>query len=203
MKLPIYDTAWPPDTKRASDTHRSPTTDQPQTLLTDRIASELDQTSPETLAERRHRWLVIFAGCFLVVALVTLLMPVPFRGRVWDQIADLLHVPCFGLINYLALSIARYHFASRWRVPLLVTFTVISFSGFIEVLQGMFGRHPSLGDLFSNSMGAVAALTIHQSRWVAATMNIRWGFRWLAMLLVAVGIARPLLALFEIYLRRS
>lgn len=199
----MHDTARPPDTKRAPDLHRSTATEQPQTLLTDPVASQLDQASPDALAERRHRWLVIFAGCFLVVALVALLMPVPFRGRVWDQIADLLHVPCFGLINYLALSIARYHFASRWRVPLLVTFTVISFSGFIEILQGMFGRYPSLGDLFSNSMGAIAALTIHQSRWVAATMNTRWVFRWLAMLLVALGIARPVLMLFEIYLRRS
>lgn len=155
---------------------------------------EYSLDSPEEL---RHRRLVTAGGFVLVVALVALLMPNPFHGDVWSEVADLLHIPAFGLINYLALSIARYHSASRWAVPLGVTFAVILFGGVIEILQGMLARHASWNDFIRNGCGATAALLFHQSR-AAGEPERRKGYRFSAGLTAALAAAGPLIRLAQI-----
>jgi glycopeptide antibiotics resistance protein len=175
---------------------------EPEATAKGQIASHRAEP-PDTLAlaEQRHRRLIVFTGCFLVFALVALLMPMPFKSRVWNHLADLLHIPAFGIINYLALTIAAYHFPSRWRVPLLVTSAVLAFSAGIELLQGLVGRYASLSDLFCNAMGASAALLIRQSRYEAVSKRYCWSLRSVSALLIALAVLSPLSALFDIYLQ--
>lgn len=177
-------------------------TSQPEADAVSSAAPQSAGSDADALAELRHQRLVAFTGCFLVFALVALLMPAPFHGRLWDRLADLLHIPAFGLINYLALSITRYHFVSRWRVPLMVTAAVILFSGLIELVQGMLSRYASLSDLFCNSMGATTALLLHQIRYAAPSANIRWGLLSIAVLVITLGTFSPVSALFDMYLQR-
>jgi VanZ family protein len=158
-----------------------------------------DSSRAAAPAERRHRQIVVIAGSFLVFALTALLVPLPFRNRAWEEIADLLHIPAFGMINYLALTIVTYHFPSRWRVPLLVTGAVIALGAGIEVMQGILSRNASLGDVLRNALGASAALLIHQSMRLEYPRRLGWSLRSFAALFIAAGVLPPGLALLDMY----
>jgi VanZ family protein len=152
---------------------------------------------------RRYRLLLFGAVVFFAFAAFALLVPMPVRGRLWDQLFDLLHIPAFASINVLALMIASHHGASRWRMPIVITTVVVLTGGAVEVLQGMTHRKASAHDFFANAMGAIAALMLFQVVRLGRESTIRFG-KAAAMMLVAaacvtVAIADPAAAILDVY----
>lgn len=128
------------------------------------VKSSLDNGDDRPLvAKQRHPFWVAFSVCYLLFSVFALLMPLPVHGRVWFRIADLLHIPAFGVLNFLVLLIVRQHSVSPWRMPILVTALTITLSGLLEIAQGLLSRYASLDDLFRNALGAIASLLIFKS----------------------------------------
>jgi len=158
-------------------------------------------------ARHRYRLLISVACLFFAFAALALLMPMPFRGRFWDRLFDLLHIPAFASINLLALTLANHHRASRWPVPIVITTVVILAGGAVEVLQGMLQRKASLHDFFANAMGAIAALMLFQVVRLRKESTIGVG-KAVTMLLVAatcvaLAMAEPAAALVDVYRQRE
>lgn len=153
----------------------------------------------------RYSFLIAFTIAYLLFSVFMLLMPLPIRERFWARAADLLHIPAFGVLNFLFLLIARQHTTSRYAVPILITLCTISLSGLIEVIQGYFSRSPSLGDLFRNSLGATAALLVFKSLEYGAAGTKSPGRIPLvgALLVVAVATAQPLASIMDVYRQKS
>lgn len=155
----------------------------------------------------RYRLLLCVAIAFFAFAAVALLIPIPVRGRFWDRLFDLLHIPAFATINLLALMLASHHWASRWRMPIAITTVVIAIGGSVEVLQGMMQRKASLHDFFANAMGAITALMLFQVVRLGRESTIRFGKAAAMMLVaaacVAAAMADPVAALLDVYRQKQ
>jgi len=116
-----------------------------------------------------------------------------------------MHIPAFGILNFLVLLVVRRHFSFRWRVPILVTVSVIAFSGLLELIQGQLSRHASLDDLFRNSLGAVAAMLIFKSLELEPSKNTRSRRVLLgsAVVLIAIATIRPTASIVDVYRQRT
>lgn len=159
--------------------------------------------TPPSLADR-YPFLVAFAVAYLLFCVFALLMPLPIRGRFWYRVADLLHIPAFGILNFFALVIVRQHAKSPWTLPTLITLITILLSGFLEMLQGLLSRHASLDDLFRNSLGALSSLLVFKALEVRRENRI--GLSRLlvagAMGTIALATLRPTAAIVDIYRQR-
>jgi len=140
--------------------------------------------TPDVANERRNRAIVWIAIVYFAIALFTLLMPMPFQGRVYGHIGDLIHIPTFGIANFIVLLLVCRPRTSRWLLPVMVTILMILAGVLIEFLQGMLSRSASLGDVVRNACGATAALFVFQ----AMKAQTGPGWRPLVLWLVAIGI---------------
>ncbi len=153
----------------------------------------------------RYPFLIAFTIAYLLFSVAMLLMPLPLRERFWSRAADLLHIPAFGVLNFLFLLIARQHTRSPNWVPVLVTLCTVSLSGLIELIQGFVSRSTSLGDLFRNLLGATASLLIFKAMesWPAENRQPRRLFLLAAILVIAIAAAPPLASIIDVYRQRS
>ena len=153
----------------------------------------------------RYPFLIAFAVAYLLFSVFLLLMPLPLRERFWARAADLLHIPAFGIMNFLFLLIARQHSKSWWRMPIMVTACTMSLSGLIELTQGFFSRSPSLDDLFRNSLGAAASLLIFKVLECWSSDN-KWPRRLLitsALIVIAIAVAQPTASIIDVYRQKA
>ncbi|NND99930.1 MAG: hypothetical protein HKN47_21635 [Pirellulaceae bacterium] len=113
--------------------------------------------------------LLLVGGLLVIAAVVLLLMPVPYQGRIAVAIGDLVHAPLFGS---LALSILilwqRYRQGPKTVAQLIrrcvwVAVCVIVFGAAMEVVQRLFGRTGNLHDAVANSLGVIAATLLYVS----------------------------------------
>jgi len=184
-------------------------TAQPRSNSADTVAG--DDFSPPRISKsplevgHRYPFLIAFAAAYLLVAVFLLLMPLPLRERLWARAADLLHIPAFGILNFLFLLIARQHTPSRLAIPILVTLCTISLSGLIELIQGYFSRSPSLGDLIRNSLGATASLLIFKSLecWTSDNKRPRQFYSTAALSVIAIATVQPIASIIDVYRQKS
>jgi glycopeptide antibiotics resistance protein len=163
--------------------------------------SGVHQPQSPFLFSSRYRFLVAIAIAYMVLCVIALLMPLPFRGRFWYRVADLLHIPAFGILNFFALVITRQHTKSPWMAPGLITLVTIGLSGVLELIQGMLTRYASLDDLFRNSLGALAALLVFKA------LELRFDHRKgqsrglviAALIAILLGTLRPTAAIVDLY----
>lgn len=157
------------------------------------------QISPT--AANRYWFVVIFTAGYVVFAVGALLMPLPIRDRFWGLVGDLLHIPAFGLLNFLLLWIVRQHSRSTWIVPVLLTMGTITASGVIELVQGLLSRYASWDDLLRNALGAIASLLVFKSLEYRSggKLRVARGLRGCATVTLAVAIYPPLASLYDIY----
>jgi len=134
--------------------------------------------------ERRNRWIVRIAVVYFAVALFTLLMPMPFQGRVYGHVGDLIHIPTFGIANFIVLLLVCRPRPSRWMLPITVTIGMLLVGVLIEILQSLLSRSASLGDVVRNACGATAALFFFQAMNGHAATRLRPRVLWV----VATGI---------------
>ncbi len=153
----------------------------------------------------RYPFLIAFAIAYLLFSVFMLLMPLPLRERLWARSADLLHIPAFGMMNFLFLLIARQHTPSRFAAPILVTLCTISLSGLIELIQGYFSRSPSLDDLYRNALGAIASLMVFKSLecWSSDNKRPRRLLLASAFIVVAIATIQPIASIIDVYRQKS
>jgi len=170
-----------------------------------RQSSDADSSPDNPLAiGNRYKLLVVFAVCYLLFSIFALLAPLPVRGRFWYRVADLLHIPAFAVLTFLALVVVRQHTKSSWRVPVLVTLCVVAFSGLMEIIQGLLSRYASLDDLFRNTLGAIAALLIFKSLeyWSSESARPRRLLMVGAVIVLAIATIRPTASIVDVYRQR-
>lgn len=159
----------------------------------------------------------------LVIAVVGLLVPVPFTGRLAVAVGDLVHAPLFGGITLIVLwLLERFRPMSGrsdsdvMRRSLLVFISLCAFGSVMELVQQWMGRHAAIHDAVSNAIGVFAAILCYWSfrlarrrpdvRWLPRTLLLTAGFLlsiawWTPMTIlrdvIAVRRNFPLLASFE------
>jgi VanZ family protein len=169
-----------------------------------RISTSRISTSPLDIGHR-YPFLIAFAGAYLFFSVFMLLMPLPLRERLWARSADLLHIPAFGILNFLFLLIVRQHSASRLAIPILVTLFTISLSGLIELIQGFLSRSSSLSDLLRNSLGATASLLIFKMLecWKSDNKRPRQFYFAGALAVIAIAAVQPIASIIDVYRQKS
>lgn len=126
----------------------------------------------------QHRHDTLRVAFVLVAVLIALLIPVPFLGRIWTAIGDLVHAPMFATLALVWLWIwqrhwplteatateqssdAAKHQGRRFaRRGLVIWVTLTLFGIVMEGIQGMTGRSAAAHDAIANSLGVLAAIT--------------------------------------------
>ncbi len=102
-------------------------------------------------------------GLAIIVAVIALLVPSPFRGRAADAIFDLLHFPAFAGMTWLTLRIVEWCGATRLRHRIMIAGVIALIGGLLEALQAFSGRSPSLHDLVANFAGVTAGWLVFES----------------------------------------
>ena len=121
-----------------------------------------DGTDPRRPLLRDRRSMKLATAMIPLAALaigVSLIVPMPLRGRAGNAILDLGHAPAFGLLAIMAMTAIR----PRWRgsvggLAAWVWVILVMLGGLAEAIQAMTGRHPSLHDAAANALGAAAGL---------------------------------------------
>lgn len=155
----------------------------------------------------RRRGIVLVAIGLLVAAVVSLLIPLPFTGRIAVSIGNLAHAPLFGSLTLVALSLLQQvrplkNLPSLWVRCGIVALSLFTFGIAMEVLQKYSGRSAAWHDVMANGMGILAAACLFFA-WQLPRM--RPAVRWLPRALltaagVCLGIASwtPLAMLYDV-----
>lgn len=150
-------------------------------MVSTKLVNPLDSTTEGSHWKRilSPRSLAFVIGSLGI--LTALVYPFPMNGRFWNAIFDLAHAPAFFLFYLLVagfLDPASIGFSAHSRTLLRLTprrlllISGLLFSGGVicEVAQKFVDRHPSLEDIFSNTVGLISgtlycsSIRIHQ-RW--------------------------------------
>lgn len=172
------------------------------------------------------RVLLLGAG-ILCIAIVALLVPIPFKGRATVALGDLVHAPLFGGLALAVLLIWNHvRPLAKNSIPMLrrcvlVGFLMFGFGLTIEFVQSAFGRTGNLGDAVNNGLGITAALICYwawnlqrrqRTRWMPRAMFVTAGMLmsiawWIPVTLLhdtrAVYANFPMLADFETRIQLS
>ena len=125
----------------------------------------------------------------IAVALLatSLLVPVPFRGRVSSALMDLIHAPAFATLAWLVCRAAAPWLSPSWWRKLLEVALPLGICGLAaEFAQSLVGRGASWHDARANLLGACAGvLFFHLQHGPRPTA--RWG--WWAGIVGLFGLA--------------
>ena len=124
----------------------------------------------------------------------------PKDSRAVTRTGDLLHLPGFAVVTYVAIMLSDRFVSRSTATRLLTTLTVVFFSACIELLQTKLGRTASLGDLFANSVGASAAFVFYWTR--DKPFNAKWTIRSAMFLGVLYAGSGLVLAVWDVYVQR-
>ena len=128
---------------------------------------DLELSDPDALESgRRNRGLLLFAPVCFALVIASLLIPVPFVGRVAVAIGDLVHAPLFALLTWGLLTVIERIRPLQSRLSLLVRSVVVllalfAFGVLVEVMQAYSGRNFAIHDAVANGLGIVAALCVY------------------------------------------
>ena len=151
---------------------------------------------------------VLIAGV-LIVAVVGLLIPIPFSSQMTYAIGDLLHAPFFGMVFLIIHDLLdRYHplRSGQLRQHVMRTIQVaiglLIFGTVMEIMQTSMGRVATAHDAIANGLGIVAAAcwywAIQIRRYQPPARWLARGFLFAAGFLLAVAWWRPVMLLREI-----
>lgn len=127
------------------------------------VEPALRRLTLNTESKNRSRQLLLLAGFVAIVGGIAFLVPLPYHSRLSSRFGDLVHLPAYVLITYLAIVISDRFVSDKLFIRALTVMAIISVSGCIELLQSKFGRTASFADLFTNASGAFAALLVRLS----------------------------------------
>ena len=136
------------------------------------VMTDQSQEREPASETKRTRWRmrnVLPLIILLILVLVGLLLPMPFHGPWVDPLADLAHAPLFcslvlGTLGFLStvFPIGAESQLDRRKVILfraIVVVTALTFFGIaMEFLQRSVGRNASWGDVWANTLGAIAGV---------------------------------------------
>ncbi len=114
----------------------------------------------------RYKRPIVVTATILYLSLVTLLSLVnispPDDSLKIEGLDKVVHF-CFyfGMNALFQLTLLVYNKCKSWHLPLIATLCAIAYSFGIEIIQGQVGRSFDLMDTLANSLGALAALSIH------------------------------------------
>lgn len=147
------------------------------------------------LLSRRQRWAL---GVLLVLAVIALLAPSPFKGRVSMMMFDLFHFPAFAGISWLGLRIGQRLGATRLSQRLGIASTILIASAIMEGLQAVSGRSATLHDLVANTCGVVAGWMLFETTF-ATHRWVRYGLACAALTLWLAVCYGPALVLHDLW----
>ena len=131
------------------------------------------------------------AAVVVAAAIVALLVPIPFRGRLAVATGDFVHAPLFcGITLVLLFVLERIRpLRDRWRMLALRSFAILVclflFGVGMELAQLRFGRSAAIHDAVANGLGINIGVLIYWSTVLRRFQPERkW---WRRMLLAAVG----------------
>ncbi len=133
-------------------------------------ATANDRSTSWQRLSRRQRWAL---SGLLILAVIALLAPSPFKGRVSMTVFDLLHFPAFAAICWLGLRIGRRLGATRRSAQLVIAFAILIASAILEGLQAVSGRSATWHDLVANTSGVAAGWMLFDS-----AFRTRWQTRY-------------------------
>ncbi len=162
-------------------------------------------------------------GLVFLLAVIGLVMPVPFQGRVAVAAGDLAHAPLFGGIALILLwllerfrPVAALPFREWVGRSVLVFLILFAFGAGMELVQNVMGRHAAFHDAVANGLGILAAILCFwawqlsrrnaKSRWIPRSMFLAAGFllaiAWWTPAVILWDVAKvrrdfPMLASFE------
>ena len=145
----------------------------------------------------------------LAVAVVGLLMPIPYSNQMTYAIGDLLHAPFFGLVFLIIHGLLdRYRplhsgqLLQRLKRTLQVSVGLLMFGTLMEMLQTSMGRYATVHDAIANGLGIVAAACWYWAIQIRRHHpSARWlprGFLFAAGFLLAIAWWHPVMLLREI-----
>lgn len=170
-----------------------------------------------------NRGIVMVTGLVFLLAVIGLVMPVPFQGRVAVATGDLAHAPLFGGIALILLwllerfrPVAALPFREWVGRSVLVFLILFAFGAGMELVQNVMGRHAAFHDAVANGLGILAAILCFwawqlsrrktKSRWIPRSMFLAAGFllaiAWWTPAAILWDVAKvrrdfPMLASFE------
>ena len=152
-------------------------------LLKPEINIQSDQQhATDQCSHLTNRKLMVWFALLAAIACIGLLMPMPVSGRWAEAFGDLFHAPLFGLLAFVSIWLLCrwYPTTSGKRLVARASFVAIIWvaAGIgIEWIQQQIGRSASWHDVYSNTLGILAA-----TGWFAALiLKHQHPKRWIAM----------------------
>ncbi|MBB3207805.1 hypothetical protein FHS27_003632 [Rhodopirellula rubra] len=160
---------------------------------------------PDVEQPRSIGWMAVFG---LLAAVGMLLVPIPFRGRIWAALGDVAHGPLFAAISIVVLFL--WHrvnpldsFGREWMGRMALVAVCVFLAGVLaEFAQMMTGRSAAMHDAVANGLGVISGVAIcfavlnaryHEDRrWISVTATA------IAMVMIGIALARPVALLMDI-----
>ena len=140
---------------------------------------------------------------FVILLVLSLLIPLPEGGREWKAASDFAHAPVFAIFAALLIGgLLRWRRRNTIALSILVWLGVVGFGFLTEIVQGLVGRHPSWHDVKTDALGAAAGIL-----WVLGRSadRVRWrvGLSVACGLLLVVAATGPLLTFTDARRQRA
>ena len=174
--------------------------------------SQTTETTPGENTSKHSKamlWIPIILAALLALGLV---LPIPFLGRAFGVLFDIMHGPAFALFATILVHVLLQR-TSLGRLTIAVGVWVFLVGGgvFAEILQSFIGRTASWHDIVANTLGVTAGILFVLTRNAASRRARRWALAVSIFLLIIPAshvpfvwidcimqkLDRPILASFE------